>query len=121
MAEDRVSFGTIRPIHAIPEFLEQVLRCHYNVSVIVLAVSNRVELSEFRRFQSHLSDIPLILILPDNKPETVSDGLKLYPRFIGYAGDNFLDVLLVLEKMMESRSGEKYQFGRLGTNENKPV
>ncbi len=71
-----------------------------NLSLAVILTQNRTELSEMISLHNLLQDIPLILILPDQEPDTVSKGHKLYPRFIGYADGNFEILAAVLEKMI---------------------
>ena len=57
---------------------------------------------EFLLIRDLLADIPVILILPDRKKETIHLGHKLCPRFLSYTDSNFSDVALVLSKMMRN-------------------
>ncbi len=66
----------------------------------VFQVADQQELSEFLAHGHILNDIRFILVLPDNKKSTVSKALKLYPRYISYADENFSDVAAVLQKML---------------------
>ncbi len=50
-----------------------------------------------------MKDISIIYCAPcqDGEKDTVTNGHKLYPRFISYADGNFKDVASVLGKMLE--------------------
>ena len=71
-----------------------------NPGIAVLLSGNRKELSEILSFHDLFWDLSIILVLPDRKRETVSEGLKLMPRFLSYSDSNFKDVGAVLEKML---------------------
>jgi len=47
-----------------------------------------------------LWDTRIILILPDRDRETITNGLKLRPRFFTYADEDFGEVAAVLAKML---------------------
>ena len=72
----------------------------YNLNVAVLLASSRKDLSEILSIRDLFRDIRIILILPDRDRDTISQGHKLYPRFLSYVDDNFADVAAVLEKML---------------------
>jgi len=65
---------------------------------MVLVATTQNDLIELI-FKKHLfDDIPIILILPDRNNETISKGLKLYPRFFDYIDSDFSNVALVFFK-----------------------
>jgi hypothetical protein len=70
--------------------------------------SSREDLEAILSIVELFYDLRIILILPDRKKETISKGLKLYPRYLSYADGDFSDVAAVLEKML----------GHLNTNIN---
>ncbi len=97
---------------AVPEELTEVYRsleslsqrlCQltYKLKIAVLLAANREELLGILSVRDLFRDIRIILILPDQEKETVSDGLRLSPRFFTYVDSNFKDVTGVLEKMMK--------------------
>jgi hypothetical protein len=65
-----------------------------------LAVSGE-DLQGLFSIRDLFDDIPMILILPDRKRDTISKGQKLYPRFATYMDGNFSDLALVLAKMLK--------------------
>ncbi len=69
-------------------------------TIAVLLASTRKELSNILSIRNLLSDLRIILILPDRENETVRKAYTLYPRYVGYADDaDFKDVSAVLHKM----------------------
>ena len=73
----------------------------YNSAVAVLFAAGEAELSSMLSFGELLSDIRIILVIPDREDKTVSRGHMLYPRFLSYADSDFRDVAAVLRKMLE--------------------
>ena len=83
------------------ESLEE--RLHQPISepmVFVLQVSRMQELLQLLQLRDCLIDRKLILILPDEDRETISRGHALRPRFITYIESDFIDVSVVLGKML---------------------
>ncbi len=92
---------------------QRLCQLTYNLKIAVLLAANREELLGILSVRDLFRDIPIILILPDQEKETVSDGLRLSPRFFTYVDSNFKDVTGVLEKMMKHMNrkemNEKWQ------------
>ncbi len=72
-----------------------------DIGIVVLLALDKKDLSSFLVVRELLLGLRIILILPDGKKDTVTNGHKLYPRFISYADGNFKDVASVLGKMLE--------------------
>ena len=68
-------------------------------TIAVLFAIDRKDLLDLIYIRDLLDDIGIILILPDDKKETISAGHRLRPRYISYADGNFKDVVAVLNKM----------------------
>lgn len=80
--------------------------------VVVLLAQSHHELSKLISLKDFLEYARIILILPDSERETVSKGLKLYPRFLSYVDSDFKDVAAVLEKMLDHiRNQKNYRKG----------
>lgn len=78
--------------------------------VVVLLASSREDLMDILSLQDLLSDMRIILILPDGEHDTVAMGHTLRPRFISYCDSDFLEVSGVLCRMMSKlKSHEKRQ------------
>lgn len=68
-------------------------------TIAVLFAIDKKDLLDLLSIRDLLDDIGIILILPDDKKETISAGHRLRPRYISYADGNFNDVAAVLNKM----------------------
>ena len=67
-------------------------------SIAMLLVHNGVDLASIRDL---LSELPVILILPDREKNTTAMGHIPKPRFFTYADSDFMEVGTVLMKMLE--------------------
>ncbi|MEW6266513.1 MAG: hypothetical protein AB1641_25860 [Thermodesulfobacteriota bacterium] len=67
--------------------------------VIILALTQE-EFHEVHTLRPWLSDVRLILVLPDSDRETIRAGHMLRPRFLSYAQSDFQDVAAVLAEML---------------------
>jgi hypothetical protein len=70
--------------------------------IVVLLAASREELSGIIMLKELLLDRRIILILPDDEPETASLGHMLRPRFITYRSSDYSDVSIVLGRMIKS-------------------
>ena len=73
-----------------------------NLNTAVLAIGSRQELREIVTLRDLLSDIRLILIVPDRGRDTISKAHSLAPRFLTYMDTDFEEVRVVLVKMLHS-------------------
>jgi len=69
-------------------------------SIVVLVAENGERLGELTSMEDLMSDFPIILVLPDRNPATVSIGHRLYPRFVAYVDSDFSDLVSVLGKLI---------------------
>lgn len=72
--------------------------------VAVLLPADKDELTHLVSIRHLLRDIRIILVLPDSKEETISQGHALRPRFLSYADGDFSDVAAVTAKMMATKA-----------------
>ena len=70
-------------------------------TIAVLVAGSKKELLDIVSIRHLLSDIPVILVLPDRQDETIAAGHKLYPRFLTYVDSKLTEVGAVLEKMIQ--------------------
>jgi hypothetical protein len=75
-----------------------------NDMVAVLLPMNSKELEHLISIRHLLRDIRIILVLPDSKDETISQGHALRPRFLSYQDGDFSDVAAVAAKMIAQSS-----------------
>jgi hypothetical protein len=76
-------------------------------SLLILVPESRKQLEELIYWGDLINDNPVLLVLPDRKPLTVSTGHKLYPRFVSYLDADFSYVTSVLARMIENVEYEK--------------
>ena len=88
--------------HTTIDSLHQRLRRNGLVNVIALLMTaGRHELQHLQRLSGLMTDMKVILVLPDRSRETVSLGHSLYPRFISYLDSDFDDVRAVLGNLVQ--------------------
>ena len=78
-------------------------RFHYPMidrTIVVLVAENRERLEKLISMKDLMSDVPILLILPDRKRSTISTGHRLYPRFVTYVDSDFSDLVSVLGKLI---------------------
>jgi predicted nucleotidyltransferase len=73
-----------------------------HLDIAVLAAANGEDLLKILSLRDLLSDIRIILILPNGKPETISKAHSLGPRFLTYLDSNVEDLQGVLSKMLDN-------------------
>lgn len=71
--------------------------------ILILVPENRRQLEELSNMGDLFNDKPILLVLPDREPLTVSTGHRLYPRFMTYADSEASGIAAVLSRMIEKR------------------
>ncbi len=109
--EPRVKEMELEIYRSIPSLSRRLCQPKYDVIGAVLLTGNRKTLLDLLSTREHLSDIPIILILPDSERDTVSKGHKFHPRFLSYVDSDFSDVGAVLKKMIANiHHGERIRW-----------
>lgn len=70
----------------------------------LLWAGSRVDLVFFVQHEDWFRDFKIVLILQDRDKQTLSDGLRLRPRYVGYADSDFEEVTRVLHNMLMNGS-----------------
>lgn len=83
----------------VEAFGERLARERRNIVAAVPVISGRRELAKLDAIRSLLSDIRLIMVLPDEEPKITSEVHRFYPRYIACMAGDFSDVGAVLKKM----------------------
>ena len=73
-------------------------------TVMILVPGSRDQLRRLISMGHLFNDNPILLVLPDREPETVSLGHKLYPRFVTSADRGFSDLLAVLGRLIPNEA-----------------
>jgi len=68
-------------------------------SVAVLSAPNRDELQKMQQFRKLLTEIYVILVLPDRGKGTIALAHQLLPRFLSQKDSDFAELKLVLARM----------------------
>jgi hypothetical protein len=68
-------------------------------SIAVLSASNREELQRIQLLRGLLTEIYVILVIPDRKKSTIELAHRLLPRFLSQKENDFTDLKIVLNKM----------------------
>ncbi len=72
------------------------------LEIAVLLAADTADLANLVSLQDVLEDFRIILIVPDNERDTISQAHTLHPRFLTYTDSNVEDVAMVLVKMIEN-------------------
>ena len=71
-------------------------------SIAVLMAGDREELQNLQAFREMLIEIYIILVLPDRQTETIKQAHLLRPRFLCSILDNFIELKLIIHKMIQT-------------------
>jgi hypothetical protein len=69
-------------------------------SIAVLSASNREELQQMQLLRGRLTEIYVVLVIPDRKKSTIKLAHLLLPRFLSQQNDKFIDLSKVIKKMI---------------------
>ena len=85
---------------SIPSLEARLAMSSVNIQVIVMMPNNHKRVKDLCSLIELLSGHRTVLVLPDRKQQTVSKGIELVPRYIGYADTDLKDVEAVLSKIL---------------------
>lgn len=85
----------------IESFSEHLRQFHSEPVMAVIFLATKAELMNILFLKDLLTNIPLILILPDREKETISKGTLLHPRFISFIQNDFNELESVIKKMID--------------------
>jgi hypothetical protein len=83
----------------LDDFAERLRRPIEPDSIAVLSASSRDELQQMQQLRGLLTEIYIVLVIPDRKKSTLELAHLLLPRFLSQKKDNFIDLGKVLNKM----------------------
>lgn len=92
---------------SIASLVQRLRKPTYDMDISILIAANKKQLSDLLLIKEEFRDIKIILILPDSESDTISEGHKLYPRFVSYIDSDFNDIEAVLEKMIKNKHSEE--------------
>lgn len=86
---------------SIDELSDRLHQTLLDVSVAVLYAASRAELMEIIYLGDILSELKVVLVLPDSDPDVLDKAYILCPRFIAAAQSDFKHLGSVLKKMTD--------------------
>ena len=89
----------VQTLDALSNRLQRPLN---GLELAVLLSANQRQLVDFMALKPLPERLRIILVLPDAKPQTISLGHTLQPRFVTYTHSDFQDVAAVVRKIMKS-------------------
>ena len=106
--ESQVSGDVIEAYRSLDEFKQGLLRQKQKPKAAILIAANAAELKRIISMGKLLTDMRILLVLPDRCKETVAAGYRLWPRYISYADSDFEDVAAVVRQILKlSRAGRQ--------------
>ena len=91
--------GRIERFNQLDNFRERLRTIVEPDSVAVLSAPSRDELRKMKSFQRLLTEIYVILVIPDRGKGTIALAHRLLPRFLSQKDSDFAELKLVLAKM----------------------
>jgi hypothetical protein len=89
----------IEPFTRLEDFRERLRTPIEPDSIAVLLAADREELLRMQLLRGLLTEIYVVLVIPDRKKSTIELAHLLMPRFLSRKNDNFIDLGKVLDKM----------------------
>ena len=91
--------GRIEHFTRLEDFRERIRRPVEPDSVAVLLASTLEELEKMRQLRGLLTEIYIVLVLPDLLKDTIKIAHHLLPRFLSKKDSDFADLKVVLNRM----------------------
>lgn len=86
--------------HGFEEFKQTLRQPRGRPDLTILFPADEIDLEEILSIHDLLRDHRIVLVLPDDEEHLASRGHRLYPRYLGYADNDFKMTTLVLKKML---------------------
>ncbi|RPI71312.1 MAG: hypothetical protein EHM45_23765 [Desulfobacteraceae bacterium] len=89
----------IESFYKLEDFRDRLRKPIEPDSIAVLTASNQDELQQMQTLRDLLTEIYVVLIIPDQKKSTIGLAHLLLPRFLSQKENSFMDLEKVIEKM----------------------
>jgi len=99
------SEGIIEHFTSLDDFRDRLRNIVEPNSILVLAAVDREELLKMQAFRDMLTEIYIILVLPDRQKDTIRLAHLLKPRFLSSIEDDFKDLNQIVAKMIQAPHG----------------
>ena len=97
--------GAIERFDTLDGFRDRLRSIVEPNSIMVLAAVDREELLEMQALRDMLTEIFVILVLPDRQESTIKLAHLLRPRFLSQTQDDFSDLSQIVAKMIHTPHG----------------
>ena len=94
--------GRMEHFRSLEAFRERLRMPVEPNSIAVLLASNRTELQKMQVLRGLMTEIFIVLVIPDRKDGTIRLAHLLLPRFLSQKDDDFQDLAQVLDKMVRT-------------------
>lgn len=84
----------------LDDLFDRLRKPRLNLKIGILSIGSETELDRLIIIRELLSDMRLVMVLPDKDPQTVAKAHALAPRFITFADAGFQPLVSVVSKMM---------------------
>lgn len=91
--------GIFRQLTDLQELLRTIVEPD---SIAILSAVDQVELRRMQELRGLLTEIFVVLVVPDCKKSTIRLAHLMLPRFISQKGDTYSDLKEVLKKMVST-------------------
>ncbi|MDD8012823.1 MAG: hypothetical protein PHX05_05030 [Acidobacteriota bacterium] len=97
--------GTVERFVTLDDFRNRLRSIVEPNSIMVLAAVDREELLEMQAYRDMLTEIFIILVLPDRQESTIKLAHLLRPRFLSQVDDDFSELNQIIAKIIQTPHG----------------
>jgi hypothetical protein len=105
VVEMAVSKKNIEWHRSIKSLSDRLHKPIFDANVAVLSAASKKDLDEIICLGDVLRDMKIVLILPDNDPDTIAKAHTLRPRFITWSNSDFKDIGNVVKRLQVLHNG----------------
>jgi len=97
-----IPLESIGIFQTLESFYNRIRQGRIDITAAVVFASNIQDLIKLQGIRGLISDMRIIMILPDAEEESVKMGHSFYPRYISFTDSTFEDVVAVLQKIISN-------------------
>jgi len=119
--KEQLSADIIKAYRTFDDFKQGLLQQRQKPHTAILVAANAKDLKRIITLDKLLTDMRIVLVLPDRRKETVSVGHRLRPRYISYADSDFVDTVAVVKQILKLFPPHEFQESENPEIENHPA
>lgn len=97
-----IPLESIGIFQTLESFYNRIRQGRTDITAAVVFASDRQDIIKLQGIRELISDMRMIMILPDAEEESVKMGHSFYPRYISFTDSTFEDVAAVLQKIISN-------------------